>query len=158
MENKALMLLSAVMGALFALIFGLIMKLTFAQALFSGILFAMLLFAALKISERRSNRKYAEEEEKLGSEVLFKLNCNYRRDSKLRNGYIYVCEDALHVISMEKKTGERHVIPYDTIESVRDVSPAQIDILLKADTVFSVTAPKVLELSYAINERIESGD
>lgn len=154
MESMALIILSVVMGALFALIFGLIMKLSFAVEALAGIIFAAVLFTALKISARRSNRKYAEVEKEIGSAVLYKLNCNFRYDGRLYNGYIYICEDALHIISLEKKAGERHVLPYDSIESVQEISPAQTDILCKAGALFSVTAPKVMELSCKINERI----
>ena len=154
MENKALAILSLVMGAVFALGFGLIMKLSFAETALTGLFCAAALFAALKISVRCNNRKYAEAEKEIGSEVLFKHNCNIWRDGKLCNGYIYVCEDALHIISLEKKPGEKHVLTYDEIESVRDISKVQIDILCKTEIVFSITTSDAMGLSYEINERI----
>lgn len=154
MENKTLIFLPAIMGALFALIFGLAMKLNFTDAVLTGMLFAIMLLATLKISTRRSNKKYAEAEKDLDSEVMFKHNCNISRDGKARNGYIYVCEDALYIISLEKKLGEKHILPYDTIDGVRDISKVQLDILCKAGIVFSVTTSDAMGLSYEINERI----
>ncbi|MGN0492656.1 MAG: hypothetical protein ACI4F7_03325 [Acutalibacteraceae bacterium] len=112
----------AIISAITGFFFGLIVYFVFLYieeqnalllAVFSGLLFYIILFPVLIIYQKATNKKYAEFEKKITSPVFHKSNGNFKlNNGKIKNANIYFCEDGIAIISLDEK-------PYITEEIQR---------------------------------------
>lgn len=148
---KTTAFLSAMTGFLFGLIGYFVLLLLeidqpFQLAVFSGLLFALLLFPVLVVYGRIMEKRYAEFEKGITSPIFYKANGNFKLDNgKVRNGNIYFCEAGIVCVCLEEK-------PYTLDEILlQDIERFQFDhihlnIFAKDGRMFIITIPKADEI------------
>ena len=148
---KAQAFLSAILGFLFGLtgyivllILG--MNQAFGLAVFSGLLFALLLFGYLVAHRSILNKRYAKFEEAFTAPVFYKTNGNLRFGSeKVKNGNIYFCETGILFVSLEGKPDSPEEIPVQDIDHF-SYTLTQLNIFTNDGRLYVITVPKVDEI------------
>ena len=82
----------------------LIPEIAVAISVFGGALFALLIFIALFVSQKRLDDKYAMVEKRIASPVWYRSNGNFHiYNGKIRNCNIYLCERGIMIIGVDEK-------------------------------------------------------
>ena len=155
---KAKALLSAITGFFFGLItYFLLQYLEMDNALlisvFAGLLFYILLFVFLLIYGKIMDKKYAEFEKEITSQIFYKTNGNFNLgNGKVKNGNIYFCEFGIVCLCLDEK-------PYTLDEILlQDIDRYQFDdihlnIFAKDGRLFVITLPDAKNVIKTLNEK-----
>jgi len=142
---------SAFTGLLFGLVGYFVLLLldidqSFQLAVFSGLLFALLLFPVLVFYGYMMDRRYAKFEQEITSPIFCKTNGNFNLgNGKIKNGNIYFCEAGIVCVCLEEK-------PY-TVDEIRlqnidryTYTLTQLNICTNDGRLFVITVPKADEI------------
>ena len=72
-------------------------------AVSSGVISAILLYIAIVISEKTTNKKYSVIEKELKIPFFYKSNGNFIIGNNVKNGNIYFCESGIVFVSVDVK-------------------------------------------------------
>ena len=105
---KGKLILSVMTGALFGigvyLLFPMLcLEVSFFESVLVGVMFFSILMMVLMAPEIYINREYTKFEKGLVPPPLYRYEVDFVSDEGIRNGRIYICEDILVIISMDKK-------------------------------------------------------
>ncbi len=148
---KAKVILSAITGFFFGLIGYFVLILLdidqpFQLAVFSGLLFALLLFPFLVVYEKIMEKRYAKFEKEITSPVFYKTNGNFNLgNGKVKNGNIYFCEAGIVCVCLEEKPYTLDEILLQNIDHYT-YTFTQLNIFTNDDRLFVITVPKVDEI------------
>lgn len=149
---NSIMLLSVLIGGLFAVATGLILYYsgetptsTILLSLFSGGFGGFVLHMILSIADRRTNKRYAALEKDIRSPIFYKTNGNFILEKSVKNGNIYFCDDGLVFISVDYKPVVREDIPLSNISRV-DFDGAHVKIRTEDDRIFLIMIPDVAKV------------
>jgi hypothetical protein len=148
---KAKIFLSAFAGFLFGLIGYFVLLLLdidqpFQLAVFSGLLFALLLFSFLGIYELIIERRYTKFEKEITSPIFYKTSGNFNLgNGKIKNGNIYFCEAGIVCVCLEEKPYTLDEILLQNIDHYT-YTFTQLNIFTNDDRLFVITVPKVDEI------------
>lgn len=148
---KAKVFLSVFAGFFFGLIGYFVLLLLdidqpFQLAVFSGLLFALLLFPVLIIYEQVVNKRYEKFEKEILSPVFLKVSGNfYLGGSDIKNGNIYFCEDGIVCVCLEDKPYTKDEIFLQNIDHFR-YTPTQLSIFTNDERIFVITLAKTDEI------------
>lgn len=120
----------------------------FPLAVFSGVLFALLVFPVLVVHGKMLDKRFAEFEKEITSPIFYKANGNFNLgNGKVKNGNIYFCEAGIVCASLEKKPYSAEEILVQEIEGFQ-FDNIHLNIIAKDGRVFVITtpdAPKIIE-------------
>ncbi len=148
---KAKVILSAITGFFFGLIGYFVLLLLdidqpFQLAVFSGLLFALLLFPFLVVYEKIMEKRYAKFEKEITSPVFYKTNGNFNLgNGKVKNGNIYFCEAGIVCVCLEEKPYTLDEILLQNIDHYT-YTFTQLNIFTNDDRLFVITVPKADEI------------
>ena len=148
---KAKAILSAITGFFFGLIGYFVLLLLdidqpFQLAVFSGLLFALLLFPFLVVYEKIMEKRYAKFEKEITSPVFYKTNGNFNLgNGKVKNGNIYFCEAGIVCVCLEEKPYTLDEILLQNIDHYT-YTFTQLNIFTNDDRLFVITVPKADEI------------
>ena len=148
---KAKVVLSTIMGFFFGLIgyfvlFLLDIDQPFQLAIFSGLLFALLLFPVLVLRGNIMDKRYAKFEKEITSPIFYKTNGNFNLgNGKVKNGNIYFCEAGIVCVCLEDKPYTADEILLQNIDHYT-YTFTQLNIFTNDDRLFVITAPEVDEI------------
>ena len=111
----------------------------------SGIMFALLLFLALDIIEKVTNKKYREFEKEIKSPIFYKANGNFNLGNSVRNGNIYFCEAGIVFASLDKKPLAAEELLLQNIEKY-EFDNIHINVYTKDGRMFLITTSKANEI------------
>lgn len=155
---KAKVFLSAFGGFLFGLLGYFVLLLLeidqpFQLAVFSGLLFALLLFPVLIIYGNIIDKRYTKFEKEISSPIFLKTNGNFNLgNGKVKNGNIYFCEAGIVCVCLEDK-------PYSLDEILlQDIERYQFDnihlnIFSKDGRLFVLTTPDAAKIIQVLRQK-----
>lgn len=115
-------------------------------ALFSGVLFALLLFPVLVIYENVMSKRYEAFEREINSPIFYKTNGNFNLgNGKVKNGNIYFCEAGIVCVSLEGKPYTADEILLQNIDHYT-YTLTQLNIFTTDQRLFVITVPKADEI------------
>ena len=154
---KAKIFLSAFAGFLFGLIGYFVLLLLdidqpFQLAVFSGLLFALLLFSFLGIYELIIERRYTKFEKDIISPIFYQTGTLIALSKKnVRNGKVYFCETGIVLISLDEKPYLLEEILLQNIERYY-FDNIHLNIYTNDGRVFILTFPNVQEAIAALKK------
>ncbi len=155
---KALILLTAIIGVMFAiptyliLIF-IIPEDAFRISLIAGGLTFLLMFVFLDIHTRLERRKYSKFESKIKLPVFCKASGNFRFDKKVRNGKLYFCEGGMIVIAfLDEKPYKTEELLLQNVEKF-EFDGFHADIFVADGRKFFITMPDAPEVQKRLKEK-----
>ena len=155
---KAKIFLSAFSGFLFGLIGYFVLLLLdidqpFQLAVFSGLLFALLLFPVLGIYELIVGRRYTKFEKDIISPIFYQTGTLIALNKKaVRNGRVYFCETGIVLISMDEKPYLLEEILLQNIEKYH-FDNIHLSIVTNDGRAFLLTLPNVQEAIAALKKQ-----
>lgn len=151
---KGTILLSLILGVLFAvltLIVGLMLWPSYAvvSAVLAFVLVTPMMHFALAISERRTNKMYAELEKQITSPIFFKANGNFNLGYGVVNGNIYLCDNGIVFASVDSKPHRMQEIPAEQIWYF-EFDPIHVLLHTRDGWVYEITLPNAQEVQKAL--------
>ena len=151
---KGTILLSLILGVLFAvltLIVGLMLWPSYAvvSAVLAFVLATPMMHFALAISERRTNKMYAELEKQITSPIFFKANGNFNLGYGVVNGNIYLCDNGIVFASVDSKPHRMQEIPAEQIWYF-EFDPIHVLLHTRDGWVYAITLPNAQEVQKAL--------
>lgn len=151
---KGTILLSLILGVLFAvltLIVGLMLWPSYAvvSAVLAFVLATPMMHFALAISERRTNKMYAELEKQITSPIFFKANGNFNLGYGVVNGNIYLCDNGIVFASVDSKPHRMQEIPAEQIWYF-EFDPIHVLLHTRDGWVYEITLPNAQEVQKAL--------
>ena len=149
---KGIYILSAVLGAVFAIIAYLFCG-TFLPndkatqillAILVGTLTTLLLSATITIIVKREQRKYNEIEKTFKSKYFYKANGNFYLGTGTRNGNIYFFDEGIVFVSIEKPVAVEEILLND-IEKY-EIGIGRLNVHAKDGRLYCIAVPNTEEL------------
>ena len=104
---------------------------------------------ALAISERRTNKMYAELEKQITSPIFFKANGNFNLGYGVVNGNIYLCDNGIVFASVDSKPHRMQEIPAEQIWYF-EFDPIHVLLHTRDGWVYEITLPNAQEVQKAL--------
>ena len=122
-------------------------------AAFSGSLFALLLFPVLVVYQKTMDKRYAKLEKEITSPIFYKTNGNFNLgNGKVKNGNIYFCESGIVCVSLEEKPYTLDEILLQDIERYQ-FDNTHLNIFAKDGRFFVITLPDATRIIEALREK-----
>lgn len=138
---KSKIILSAFSGLFFAIMSFIILKDIYFSSM-SAILFAFGLLTYLIINEKIIEKRFRKYEQQIVSTVLFKTNGNFDTGKDVRNANIYICDDCLVFITVDKKPyGITKIYQNQIIRCDCEIDKYKLILMLNDELIYVVQSP-----------------